>query len=86
MKNITLTQAETIVLYDILLNLNGMFAGTVGSIVTTSLNDSERAPILAEAASEFNYDEVEVVDTIGSYNMYSMINHFLERIETVQYE
>lgn len=82
MNAITLTKAESIVLHDILQNLSNDLSALIGQDMTVELDDSEDSAIVASAASEFNYDDVEVVDEHGNYNLFSAVNHFLERLET----
>lgn len=88
MNAITLTKAESIILHDILQNLSNdlsalsVLSALIGQDMTVKLDDSEESAIVASAASEFNYDDVEVVDEHGNYNLFSAINHFLERLET----
>lgn len=82
MNAITLTKAESIVLHDILQNLSNDLSALIGQDMTVELDDSEGSAIVASAASEFNYDDVEVVDERGNYNLFSAVNHFLERLET----
>lgn len=81
MNAITLTKAESIVLHDILQNLSNDLSALIGQDMTVELDDSEDSAIVASAASEFNYDDVEVVDEHGNYNLFSAVNHFLERLE-----
>lgn len=82
MNVITLTKAESIVLHDILQNLSNDLSALIGQDMTVELDDPENSDIVASAASEFNYDDVEVVDEHGNYNLFSVVNHFLERLET----
>ena len=82
MNAIALTKAESIVLHDILQNLSNELSVLSGQDMTVELDDPENSDIVASAASEFNYDDVEVVDEHGNYNLFSAVNHFLERLET----
>lgn len=82
MNPIVLSKAEAIVLHDILQNLSNELSALIGQDMTVELDDPENSDIVASAASEFNYDDVEVVDEHGNYNLFSAINHFLERLET----
>lgn len=82
MNAVTLTKAESIVLHDILQNLSNELSALNGQDMTVELDDSEESAIVASAASEFNYDDVEVVDEHGNYILFSAVNHFLERLET----
>ena len=82
MNKITLTEAEAIVLHDILVNLHFELSTMIGQDMTAVLDSEEVAAKVASAASEFNYDDVEVVDENGNYNLFSAVNHFLERLET----
>lgn len=82
MNAITLTKAESIILHDILQNLSNELSVLIGQDMTVELDDPENSAIVASAASEFNYDDVEVVDEHGNYNLFSVVNHFLERLET----
>lgn len=80
---ITLTEAEAIVLHNILQNLHVELAPLIGQDMTASIEFPEEAGIVAAAASEFNFDDVEVVDkNSGDYNLFSAVNHFLERLES----
>lgn len=82
MNKITLTEAEAVVLHDILQNLSNELSTLIGQDMTVELDDSEKSAIIADAASEFNYDDVETVDEHGNYNLFSAVNHFLERLES----
>lgn len=82
MNAITLTKAESIVLHNILQILSNDLSALIGQDMTVELDDPENSDIVASAASEFNYDDVEVVDEHGNYNLFSAVNHFLERLET----
>ena len=82
MNPIVLSKAESIVLHDILQNLSNELSALIGQDMIVELDDSEGSAIVASAASEFNYDDVEVVDEHGNYNLFSAVNHFLERLET----
>lgn len=82
MNAITLTKAESIILHNILQNLSNDLSALIRQDMTVELDDSEGSTIVASAASEFNYDDVEVVDEHGNYNLFSAVNHFLERLET----
>lgn len=82
MNAVTLTKAEAIILHNILQNLSNDLSALIGQDMTVKLDDSEGSAIVASAASEFNYDDVEVVDEHGNYNLFSAVNHFLERLET----
>lgn len=72
MNTITLTKAETIILHDILQNLSNELSALIGQDMTVP----ENSAIVASAASEFNYGDVEMV-----YNLFSAVSHFLERLE-----
>lgn len=81
MNVITLTKAEAIALHSILQNLSFELSHLIGQDMTVELDETD-AIVLGASADEFNFDEVEVVDMHGNYNMFSMVNHFLERLET----
>ena len=82
MNSITLTKAEAIILHDILQNYHVELSPLIGQDMTAALDDPESAQIVADAASEFNYDDVEAISEEGDYNLFSVVNHFLERLET----
>lgn len=78
---ITLSKAEAVALHSILQNLSFELSHLIGQDMTVEL-DYYDAAVIGASADEFNFDDVEVVDENGNYNMFSMVNHFLERIET----
>lgn len=82
MNTITLSKAEAIILHDILVNLHVELSPMIGQDMTAVLDSEEDAATVAASAAEFNYDEIEVVDEDGDYNLFSAVNHFLERLET----
>ena len=82
MNSITLTKAEAIILHDILQNYHVELSPLIGQDMTAALDDPESTQIVADAASEFNYDDVEAISEEGDYNLFSVVNHFLERLET----
>ena len=61
MNSITLTKAEAIILHDILQNYHVELSPLIGQDMTAALDDPESAQIVADAASEFNYDDVEAI-------------------------
>lgn len=82
MNPITLTKAEAIILHDILQCYHVELSPMIGQDMTVVLDEAEDAAIVAAAASEFNFDDVETVSETGDYNLFSAVNHFLERLET----
>lgn len=87
MNTITLTKAEAILLHEILQNYHLELSSMLGQDMSASVDDEQDASTVAACASEFNYftedgDEIEVVTKEGEYDLFSVVNHFLERLET----